>query len=204
MRVALITHTPDPEGVILQAYLSCRHKGEDIETVRERREDQHRIRDIFLLQHFGLFEHATVTIRFEGVSRSFSHQLVRHRIASYAQLSMRHVDVEKLDTIVPPSIAKKPQAANLFIDAFNYCREVYSLLKDTYGIRKEDARFIIPIGIETQVIVTMNFRSWLHFLKLRTDISAQWEIREAAGLAWEILKEIAPNVFDEVHKGRWE
>lgn len=200
-KVVLITYTPDPERVIETALLQCQESMENIDDKRAKRELPKRIKEVFTNKHLGIFEHANATFQITGVSRAFSHQLVRHRIASYAQMSQRAVPVEKMGYIVPPSIERF--ANDIFTDWIQKSEQVYNSLIAT-GVPMEDARFILPNATETQIVVTMDFRSWIHFLKLRTDIHAQWEIHIVAEEIWEQLKVIAPNVFSKKFVKYWE
>ena len=147
---------------------------------------------LFKWRHLSPFEHVSFTFWIEGISRTCSHQLVRHRIASYSQRSQRHVKISKY--VIPPEIERDEKALEIFNEALNSTMEAYNKLLE-HGIRKEDARFIIPQASETAIVVTMNLRELLHFLELRLSPEAQWEIRS---LAWEILKQLkeyVPNVI---------
>jgi len=115
---------------------------------------------------------------------------------------MRYVEPTDLDTIVPPTIHDNVVAESIYNSTFSKCREAYAQLR-AHGIPKEDARFIIPMGIETQIIITGNFRTWLHFLNLRTSRAAQWEIRDLAWKCYDILAEHAPHVFDKKYQKLW-
>lgn len=149
------------------------------------------------MKHWGVLEHATFTVSVSGVSRSLTHQLVRHRIASYLQQSLRAVKPDEM--IIPDSIEKLKQTDRmLYIQATGVASDMFSLYNSfiKLGIPKEDARFFLPIGTSTNIVITMNARSWLHFFKLRLDKHAQWEIREMAKLILIELKEIAPLIFE--------
>jgi len=203
MEVILLSHTPNPEEVIETAYLSCRSIWDQLQSKRKKRSFDDRIEEVFRNGHFSILEHASATFLVKGISRSCSHQLVRHRIASYSQLSMRRVNIRNLGFIVPPKINDNKNALKLYRKIINDSSKIYNeLIK--LGIEKEDARFCIPIGVETQIIFTMNFRSLIHFLKLRTPPEAQWEIRELALKTYELLKNIAPNIFNDNLKQYWE
>jgi len=153
--------------------------------------------------HISPFEFADATFYITGVSRSCSHQFVRHRLASYAQLSMRYVDIEYLEFIIPPSYYHGERVLDELKEKYDSSKAFYRLhLGD--NIKKQDARFMIPMGIETRFMVKMNFRSWLHFLRLRTHHSAQWEIRAVADEIHKLLKEIAPNIFSDKYKDCWK
>lgn len=202
-KVEIISHTPCPEHVIETALLQCRESVENIEEKRAKKTVEERIRGIFETDppHLGILEHASATFRVTGVSRAFSHQLVRHRIASYAQMSQRAVPVEKMGICIPPTFDKEDRLNYLALVALS--EAVYKKMIGK-SIPLEDARFCLLNGVETQVVITMNFRSWIHFLRLRLDKHAQWEIRFVAEEIWSILKGFAPNVFDETRMMYWE
>ena len=144
-------------------------------------------------------DHGAATFLFEGISRACTHQLVRHRLASYSQESQRYVDLSKGDwqAIVPPAVAENPAAAAVVQAFWRQAEEGYAELRQL-GIRKEDARFLLPNAAETRIVTTMNFAAWSHFLWLRAvDKAAQWEIRELGQAVLRMLYGIAPGVFGE-------
>ena len=143
--------------------------------------------------------HGTATFLIEGVSRSFTHQLVRHRLGSYSQESQRYVDLSKggWNAIVPPAIVENPEALAAMDFVWETLEDVYTQFRKM-GIRKEDARCILPNACETRVIVSMNFGAWQHFCWLRAvDKAAQLEIREVGQAILEMLHAVAPDVFEE-------
>lgn len=143
--------------------------------------------------------HGAATFFFEGISRTCTHQLVRHRLASFSQESQRYVDLNKGDwrAIVPPAVAANPAALAEMEEFWRLAEEKYARLR-SLGIRKEDARFLLPNAAETRIITTMNYAAWTHFLWLRAvDKAAQWEIRLMGQRALELLHEIAPETFAE-------
>ncbi len=143
--------------------------------------------------------HGSATFLVEGVSRACTHQFVRHRLASFSQESQRYVSLEKGQwrAVVPPAIAANPAAAQRMEEAWAYLQQAYADLR-AQGIRKEDARFLLPNAAETRLVVTMNFAAWSHFLWLRAvDRAAQWEIRAVGQRILEMLHAIAPDVFAE-------
>jgi thymidylate synthase (FAD) len=149
--------------------------------------------------HESIIEHASVTFEISGISRACSHQLVRHRIASYSQESQRYVDMSAPEFVVPPSVAENPQAMAEWDAFMGQVAETYHRLRDL-GVRKEDARFVLPNATATRIIVTMNFRSLRHFFSVRCDRAAQWEIRD---LALEMLRQVydlAPAVFGDLYE----
>jgi len=149
--------------------------------------------------HESLIEHASVTFDISGISRACSHQLVRHRIASYSQESQRYVDMSNPEFVVPPSVDRDPEAQAIWDEFIAQVADTYHRLREL-GVRKEDARFVLPNATATRIIVTMNFRSLRHLFSVRCDKAAQWEIRE---LALEMLRqvhEIAPSVFGDLYE----
>lgn len=152
--------------------------------------------------HESLIEHASATFEISGVSRACTHQLVRHRIASYSQESQRYVDLSNPEYVIPPSVAKDPVALAVWRQATEGLSEAYRKLRER-GIFKEDARFLLPNATATRIVVTMNFRSWRHFIKERgLNRAAQWEIREVANRILDILYEQAPSVFEDLIRER--
>ena len=143
--------------------------------------------------------HGAATFFFEGISRACTHQLVRHRLASFSQESQRYVSLDKGDwsVVVPPAIAGKEEAQARLNEAWEYLQRLYQELRQM-GIRKEDARFLLPNATATRIVTSMNFAAWSHFFWLRAvDKAAQWEIRRLGQLALEMLYGIAPAVFQE-------
>ena len=146
--------------------------------------------------HESIIEHASATFEISGISRACSHQLVRHRLASYSQESQRYVDMSDPDLVVPDAVKASPEAYEVWSSFVDQVKDVYSDLRGL-GIRKEDARFILPNAAETRIVMTMNFREFRHFFRLRLAPAAQWEIRR---VALEILKQLtphAPTVFGD-------
>ncbi len=145
--------------------------------------------------HHSVLEHASFTFGIDGISRSTSHQLVRHRIASYSQQSQRYVKNDKNNEyITPESISKNPEFAKRFESAVADIYALYGEMTEA-GIPAEDARFILPNASCTKIIVTMNARSLLHFFTLRGCERAQWEIRAMAIEMIGLAKEVAPIIF---------
>ena len=149
------------------------------------------------LQH-----HGAATFLLDGISRAASHQLVRHRLASFSQESQRYVDLGKIAqsgvemTVIPPAIAQNPEARARFEQAMRDLEQAYGELR-ALGIRKEDSRFLLPNAAITRIVVTMDFGAWRHFCWLRCDKAAQWEIRAMGQEVLKMLYAIAPDVFAE-------
>lgn len=144
--------------------------------------------------HLSPFEHASFTFAAEGLSRVCTHQLVRHRVASYSQQSQRYVSVTDISCVVPPKIAANREALRLYEAQLESAWKCYRELAEL-GVDKEDARFILPHGAETKIVITMNARELLHFFAIRLCRRAQWEIRELAREMLLAVRAIAPEIF---------
>lgn len=154
------------------------------------------IKQVVSTGHTSTIEHMSFTFAVEGISRATSHQLVRHRIASYSQQSQRYVEAGDFNYIVPPSIAQKPDLKEKYERFMDYVNETY---KDflAYDIPAEDARFVLPNAAETKIVVTMNARSLLHFFEERCCGRAQWEIRTVANMMLAECRKVAPVMFEK-------
>jgi thymidylate synthase (FAD) len=155
--------------------------------------------------HESLIEHAAATFEISGLSRAASHQLVRHRLASYSQESQRYVDMGDPEWVLPPTIAEQPQARAVWERFAGEVVAAYRALR-ALGVRKEDARFVLPNATATRIIVTMNFRELLHVFRLRIAPEAQWEIRALCVAMLEAVLPYAPNVFGPLREelsARW-
>ncbi len=145
-------------------------------------------------------DHNTATFLIEGVSRAATHQIVRHRLASISQESQRYVSLDKggWGFIVPPEVEGNPEAREILDQAWEDLTEAYEKLRKL-GIRKEDARFLLPNAAETRLVISMNFAAWRHFCWLRCDKASQWEIR---AVAFEILRQLhglVPAAFQDLY-----
>lgn len=145
--------------------------------------------------HLSPFEHVSYSFAVEGISRVATHQLVRHRLASYSQQSQRYVGMSKQTCIAPPSVRAIPEAEALFTKQTEEAWKCYDRLVEL-GVPKEDARFILPHGAETRIVVTMNARELHHFFALRLCRRAQWEIRELARQMLILAREASPEIFE--------
>ncbi|MCX7682122.1 MAG: FAD-dependent thymidylate synthase [Anaerolineae bacterium] len=149
--------------------------------------------------HESLIEHASATFEISGISRACSHQLVRHRLASYSQESQRYVSMASPEWVIPPAISADPEALAIWEQFAANVQQAYQMLR-ARGIRKEDARFVLPNATATRIVVTMNFRELLHVFRLRISPEAQWEIRELCVRMLELIYPHAPNVFGELRE----
>lgn len=180
MQVKLMKFTSDPERVISLAAGICR--GHDDVSLD-------RVRDCCKQGHMSVLEHASVTFRVDGISRACSHQLVRHRLASYCQQSQRHVVVDTEGDgwyVIPPSVMAAEHDRLLFKNVMHELASRYKQLLDI-GIPAEDARYVLPQCVKTSLVVTMDYRELFHFFDLRLDSHAQWEIRQLASKMLELL-----------------
>jgi len=199
MEVRLIAHTPEPDRVCAAA-ARLTHSNLAGEKLVEQMSDEEISRlltSVTKLGHTSVIEHASFTFSISGISRACSHQLVRHRIASYSQQSQRYVKPSE-GFVVPPRIAENKEANRIFEEALQKCSEAYQRLTEL-GIPKEDARYIMPNATETNIIVTMNARSLINFFSLRLEKDAQWEIRAIAKKMLEEAHRVAPAIFREVY-----
>ena len=145
--------------------------------------------------HFSTLEHASYTFAVDGVSRALTHQLVRHRIASFNQQSQRYVKyTEGLSVVKPETVAANPETERVFDEAIDAALSAYAKLLDA-GVPAEDARYLLPNAAETKIVITMNVRELLHFFGLRCCNRAQWEIRAMADRMLELAKPTAPYIF---------
>lgn len=203
MKVALLQHTPEPELTVALAARLCyspvaiselqdRLSGADIKSFLDK---------IMSLGHQSVLEHASFTFGIEGISRVTSHQLVRHRLASYSQQSQRYVShTERFEAVVPPSISQRPAMLARFEAQLAALHQAYGEMVEA-GIPAEDARYILPNATETKLMVTMNARELRHFFQLRCCERAQWEIRAMAVAMLKVVKPLAPTIFREAGPG---
>jgi len=210
-RVKLLSMTPHALAVIYTACRQCYSDGwaDEIfakavrgEIPKEKQEEL--VRRVLASGHESVCEHVSFTFAISGISRACSHQLVRHRIASYSQQSQRYVKANNFYYIIPPTIAKRPHLKELFEKTMQQLQAAYNEIVaalEKEGIKGEkahqDARFLLPNACETRIVVTMNCRSLLNFFALRCCERAQWEIRAVANAMLKICKEKLPAVFEK-------
>jgi len=228
LKVILLRHTPNPEETIAMAAKLC-YSPSDIESLKDKIEanDQKAfVERLMKMGHMSPIEHASFTFAIEGISRACSHQLVRHRLASYSQQSQRYVSERSqesgvrsqelggesresiFDYVIPPSIKEDAKAKEVFEKFMANAQRIYDFLVERLnekGIKGEsanqDARFVLPNAAETKIMVTMNARELLHFFRQRCCLRAQWEIREMAEEMLRLVKEVAPIIFHKAGPG---
>ena len=197
MDVTLLYHTPEPERAVATAARLCYAPVGGRELMESLTDEKIRkvLTTIMSSGHFSTLEHASYTFAVEGVSRALTHQLVRHRLASYNQQSQRYVKFKEEPPIVrPASVDTNPEAAQAFDEAIDACWQAYDKLVQA-GVPAEDARYILPNACETKIVVTMNIRELMHFFSNRCCNRAQCEIRELAWKMLELVRPTAPFIF---------
>ena len=197
MDVTLLYHTPEPERAVATAARLCYAPVGGRELMESLTDEKIRkvLTTIMSSGHFSTLEHASYTFAVEGVSRALTHQLVRHRLASYNQQSQRYVKFKEEPPIVrPASVDTNPEAAQAIDEAIDACWQAYDKLVQA-GVPAEDARYILPNACETKIVVTMNIRELMHFFSNRCCNRAQWEIRELAWKMLELVRPTAPFIF---------
>lgn len=198
MKVILLSHTPEPERLVAAAARLC-YSSVGADALKERQDTEKTKAFLHMLTemgHLSPIEHVSFTFAIEGVSRALSHQLVRHRIASYSQQSQRYVKETQFDYVIPPSIAANDEARTIFVKHMEATQAIYNQLLDF--AHQEDARYVLPNACETKLVCTMNARSLYNFFEHRLCTRAQWEIRQLAALMLAAVREVAPSLFAHV------
>lgn len=200
MHVILLAHTHEPDALVAAAARICYRDVTAGELLQGEEKNLSRklIAELFRSGHTSTFEHVSFTFGIDGLSRVASHQLVRHRLASFSQQSQRYVKMnyDPEAVIIPPSIESNPEALKIFQEAVRTSQEAYKRMTEM-GIAKEDARFILPHGHSTRLVMTMNARELHHFFSLRLCRRAQWEIHELARKMLILCREKAPVLFEK-------
>ncbi|MDR1943188.1 MAG: FAD-dependent thymidylate synthase [Synergistaceae bacterium] len=195
--VHLAAYTPEPSRVVASAAKLCysASSATDLFSGLDETKTGEFLRKLASVGHFSPFEHASFTFAVDGLSRVASHQLVRHRVASFSQQSQRYVVMGAPKAVIPPEVARIPEAAAIFSEQVRSAHRTYGRLVEL-GVPKEDARFILPHGWETSLMITMNARELRHFFALRLCRRAQWEIRDLARKMLTLVREAALELFD--------
>jgi len=191
LEVKLLAITPDSENLVEKAGRLCYSSGDN------QGPNENWISARIKQGHESLVEHASATFYIKA-SRALTHELVRHRIASYSQRSQRYVRELQADYITPPEFEDKDsEIAKVFHEAMTNAWDSYKKLLDA-GMKPEIARYVLPNACMTEIICTWNFREIRHILTLRTSPAALPEIREVAHKIAEIMKDQAPKVFGDL------
>lgn len=200
MKIKLLNHYPD-ESTAHMAAAICVGK---LDTANERN-----MLSAVKSGHYSILEHLPMTFLVEDVSRALTHQLVRHRIASYSQESQRYCKIDTNEDwyITPKTVSSSDKQKNVYSNewvrnALDSYDSAMSVIKDIYkgliaiGIPIEDARMILPNATKTKIIVTLNARSFIEQCQKRLCNKSQWEIKEMYRLMKEAIKDIYPTVYE--------
>lgn len=203
IRVELIQHNAEAEKIAALAAKLC-YTASGVEELRSKIENSEQadfIEKIISMGHLSVIEHISFTFAAEGISRALTHQLVRHRIASYSQKSQRYAAQSGgFPFIVPPSVEKNGKALRIYDKLMREIASAYDAL-EAADIPREDARYVLPNACETKIIITMNARELTHFFSLRSCNRAQWEIRELSDKMLALCFQAAPAVFKNAGPG---
>ena len=189
MTVELITHTPAPEALCGGAASVCTKSSNPDSALR------HSVAS----GHTSILEHAVFTFKVTGLSRVALAQLTRHRLASFSVQSQRYVRLDDPELVIPDFIRKSRYAGEAE-SSMRYMMNLYGRMVED-GIPPEDARYVTPQAVTTELVMTMNARELNHFFALRCCNRAQWEIREMADEMLQICKRAAPGLFVDAGPG---
>ena len=192
MKVSLLAYTQNADAICAAAGKSCYSEKSSQELLNTDNPEKV-LGKIVGMGHHSVIEHASFTFSVEGVSRSLTHQLVRHRVASFSQQSQRYVSLNEPTFVIPPKIAGDPECLRVYNETMDTIWKAYNKLAET--VPPEDARYVLPNGCTTNITITMNARELLHFFRLRCCNRAQWEIREMADEMLRLCKEVSPTIF---------
>ncbi|MFW0859808.1 MAG: FAD-dependent thymidylate synthase [Dehalococcoidia bacterium] len=197
--MALLSFTPEPELIVAAAArlstssisageLRQNLSAEQVNSLLER---------LLSSGHLSPFEHASFTFALDGISRVTSHQLVRHRLASYTQQSQRFVSFNELNFVTPATIMAKEDLKAKYEELIRASHELYRQMLDD-GIPAEDARYVLPNAVETKLVMTMNARELMHACSLRLCQKAQWEIVELFERIKAEVDKVSPRIGTEL------
>jgi thymidylate synthase (FAD) len=197
MQVSLLYHTPSPERAVATAARLCYAPIGAAELMEGMTDEQVSkvLATIMKSGHFSALEHASYTFAIDNVSRALTHQLVRHRVASFNQQSQRYVThTGEPEIVLPKTIGDDPETMAAFNTAIDIAYATYAQLIEA-GIPAEDARYVLPNACTSKIVVTMNIRELLHFFEVRCCHRAQWEIQGLAHRMLELVRPSAPYIF---------
>lgn len=204
MKVKLLTITPRAERLIEDAGRTC-YKSKPKEGYKH----GSLIRALIKSGHSSVLEHSSATFMISEVSRALTHQLVRHRLASFSQQSQRYVSEDQFGFVIPKSIyelqakwEKDGYDGSFIIDFqrdMSTIQAMYNKWKER-GLKSEDARYVLPNACHTEIVITANMREFRKICQLRCDVHAQWEIRDMATLMLIALYKKCPNIFEDLYQ----
>lgn len=199
MKVKLLAYTQNADAICAASGNSCysdKSSADLIDTIDAGKT----LSRIVGMGHHSVIEHAVFTFSVEGVSRALTHQLVRHRVASFSQQSQRYVSMDVPSFVTPHSVENNKDALKIYDNTMKVIWDAYRGL-EKMGIKPEDARYLLPNGCTTNITITMNARELLHFFSLRCCERAQWEIREMAEEMLRLCREVSPIIFSKAGPG---
>ncbi|MBE6525364.1 MAG: FAD-dependent thymidylate synthase [Thermoplasmata archaeon] len=194
MNVKLLAYTENADAICAAAGKSCYSEKPAHELINQG-EPERILGQIVGMGHHSVIEHAYFTFSVEGVSRSLTHQLVRHRVASFSQQSQRYVSLKEPTYVIPETIKNDPECREIYEAMMQSVWDAYHKLQKR--VPSEDARYVLPNGCTTNITITMNARELLHFFSLRCCNRAQWEIREMADEMMKLCKKVSPTIFKD-------
>lgn len=183
MNVEVVSATTNPMDVISIA-AGCSYGKSDI--------SHKRVERCFNDGHMSVFEHAVVTLKISGVSRACCDQLTRHRMASFVVESQRYVKISEDHKPIKPPSMEQGEYFDTFDDLMIDIYGAYQLALD-HGIKPEDARFMLPMATQTNVVMTVNVRELFHIFDMRIDKAAQWEIHAL----FEHIRSVVASIDDQ-------
>ena len=192
MKIEILASTPNPELTIANCASVCYDsKPKEIDSARKM------IKALIKSGHTAMIEMSSITFKISGVSRVVTHELVRHRIASFAQRSQRYVDEKNPSFVIPDEIDQNEEAKKIYMEQMESAWNTYKKLQEL-GFKNQISRYVLPNATDTTICVTMNFRSLTNFFKLRCSVRAQPEIRKMAYMMLEEAIKIAPSCFEDL------
>lgn len=188
MNVTLIQQTPNPIEMIAQTASICYDSNP--------KNPEALVKRLYENGHHSPFEHVFFTWKVEGISRACSHQLVRHRLASFTQRSQRYCSEDGFKQVIPASVWENPDAVTKYLETITSIKESYKYLAEDCDIPNEDARYLLPNACHTTLYISCNLRELIHMCNERLCSHAQWEIRQLVhemalsvdpGLRWMLV-----------------
>ena len=195
VKVTLLANTPHPDDVCDMAAATC----VSMEVPKGASDGHRSLRAALRSGHLSVCEHASFTFMIENVTRVTTHQLVRHRMASYEQQSQRYVAIDNIKYLQPDTVTEasaEDEDLQKMLKVWRGSTQMLSEMLRAKGVPEEDIRYIYPGGTVSNIMVTMNGRELLHFLALRRCSRAQWEIRYIADRMAALAQEVAPVMFE--------
>jgi thymidylate synthase (FAD) len=191
LEVTLLAITPDAQKVIEMAGRTC---WKSFDKTGDNSQEGF-IRRLIAMEHESPLEHAYATFRIRHCSRAMTHQLVRHRLMAVSQRSQRYVDERQFEYVVPETMP-----AEFLEDYHNDMKIIQEMYQKwrSRGLKKEDARFVLPNACTSEIVISADFREWRHIFKLRLAKKAQWELRNACKMMIDILCKHAPACFEDI------